>query len=164
MMAAPGRGGWSAAGRPFRDSLDIAALIDGLVPADGQRGVIVATANGAICLDLFDKPGTLATYWDGLLAGYALDALEAGAPHFDQADAEAFVVRILAAEIPAVGLGTELHIGAGDLTGGALTWAGAVVHLAAFGSPWVAPADGDTPSGPQMALGLRALATSPDGP
>jgi len=116
---------------------DVAALISGLAPSDGQRGVVVATGNGRICLDLFDKPSTLAAYWDGLLAGYALDALGTESPSFDQADAEAFLTRILAAvvtEAAAVGLGTELHLGDDDVTGGALTWDGAVVHLAAFGA------------------------------
>ncbi|MDQ6613327.1 MAG: hypothetical protein M3083_00795 [Actinomycetota bacterium] len=113
----------------------IATIVDGLVPAEGQRGVIVAAGNGTICLDLFDKPSTLAAYWDGLLAGYTLDALGAQPPPFGREDAEALITAILAAtatESPAVGLGTELHLGDDDLIGGALTWEGTVVHLAAF--------------------------------
>ena len=39
-----------------------------------------------------------------------------------------------ATEAAAVALGTEVHFGDDDVTGGALVWDGAVVHLAAFGA------------------------------
>jgi hypothetical protein len=39
-----------------------------------------------------------------------------------------------ATESSAVALGTEVHFGDDDVTGGALVWEGAVVHLAAFGA------------------------------
>src|SRR5437667_173742 len=54
----------------------VAAIVEGLRPGDGQRGVLVVTGGGVLALDLFDKPSTLAAYWDGLLAGYALDAVD----------------------------------------------------------------------------------------
>jgi hypothetical protein len=119
---------------------DVAAMVEGLRPLDGQRGVLVVSEGGIVALDLFDKPATLAAYWDGLLAGYALDALGArsgGTAGFGSSEAQAFLGRILAApatEATAVALGTELHFGDDDVTGGALVWEGAVVHLAAFGS------------------------------
>ncbi len=85
------------------------------------------------------------------MAGYALDALGgrtatgagagADAPPqavaFDADRARAFLDHVFAApatEAAAVALGTELHFGDDDVTGGALIWEGAVVHLAAFGS------------------------------
>ena len=124
----------------------VAAIVDGLRPVEGQRGVLAVTASGSVALDLFDKPATLAAYWDGLLAGYALDALggrstdtRRGADAnevFDSAEARAFLDRVLgsdATEAEAVALGTEVHFGDDDVTGGALIWDGAVVHLAAFG-------------------------------
>jgi hypothetical protein len=109
------------------------------------------TAGGAVALDLFDKPATLAVYWDGLLAGYALDALGGrggdaaagqdddgtGPAAFAATDARAFLDRVLrapATEAAAVALGTEVHFGDDDVTGGALVWERAVVHLAAFGN------------------------------
>lgn len=117
---------------------DVAAVIAGLRPAGGQRGVIVASGRGLVTLDLFDKPSTLATYWDGLLSGYALDALGVDAPVFDRADAERFLERVLgttATEATPVGAGRELHLGDETVTGGALVWDDAVVHLAAFATP-----------------------------
>lgn len=126
---------------------DVAAVVEGLRPVEGQRGVLAVTANGSVALDLFDKPATLAAYWDGLLAGYALDALggrATGTGHgaaangvFDTAEARAFLDRVLgsdATDAAAVALGTEVHFGDDDVTGGALVWNGAVVHLAAFGN------------------------------
>ena len=131
---------------------DVAAIVEGLRPVDGQHGVLVVSSSGVVALDLFDKPATLAAYWDGLLAGYALDAVGSRAvatvepaavgagpdpAAFDRAGAAAFLERILVApatESAAVALGTEIHFGDDDVTGGALVWEGAVVHLAAFGA------------------------------
>jgi hypothetical protein len=129
---------------------DVAAIVEGIRPVEGQRGVLAVTASGIVALDLFDKPATLAAYWDGLLAGYALDAVggravatgaRAGAAtdpaSFDRSAAATFLGRVLgspATESAAVALGTEVHFGDDDVTGGALVWEGAVVHLAAFGA------------------------------
>ena len=118
----------------------VAAIVEGLRPGDGQRGVLVVTGGGVVALDLFDKPSTLAAYWDGLLAGYALDAVDnpgAGPAAFEPADARAFLDQVMGAaatETGGVALGTEIHFGDDDVTGGALVWEGAVVHLAAFGA------------------------------
>jgi hypothetical protein len=92
---------------------EVAALVEGLEPVDGQRRVLVVTAGGVVALDLFDKPSTLAAYWDGLLAGYAIDAVDrrggaAAAAEFGPADAQAFLDHVLgspATETGAVGLG-----------------------------------------------------------
>lgn len=114
---------------------DVAALVAGLRPVENQRGVLVMSGSGVVTLDLFDKPSTLATYWNGLLSGYALDAIGAEAPSFDSGDAEGFLERVrgaTATEADAVGLGRELHLGDETITGGALVWDDAVVHLAAF--------------------------------
>ena len=119
---------------------EVAALVEGLRPVEGQRGVLVVSSRGVVALDLFDKPATLAAYWDGLLSGYGLDALgraATGPAAFDRAAARAFVDRVLgspATESAAVALGDEVHFSDDDVTGGALVWDGAVVHLAAFGA------------------------------
>ena len=113
----------------------VAALVADLRPLENQRGVLVVSGSGLVTLDLFDKPSTLATYWDGLLSGYALDALRAEAPSLDSGNAEAFLERLrgaTATEAEGVGLGRELHLGDETITGGALIWDDAVVHLAAF--------------------------------
>jgi len=127
---------------------DVAAVVEGLRPVEGQRGVLVVSRGGVVALDLFDKPATLAAYWDGLLAGYAFDAVSgrigeatddgaAGAATFGPSEAQAFLDHVFAApatEATAVALGTELHFGDDDVTGGALVWDRAVVHMAAFGT------------------------------
>ncbi|MGH9039572.1 MAG: ARPP-1 family domain-containing protein [Acidimicrobiia bacterium] len=113
----------------------IDALVAELRPADGQRGVIVAAGEHIVSLDLFDKPETLALYWDGLVAGYAVEAIGTTPPMLSEADARAFVDRVLGApatDAPGVALGTELHLADGRLTGSALAWEGSLVHVAAF--------------------------------
>lgn len=65
-----------------------------------------------------------------MLAGYALDAIDGGpAPPvpFEQADARAFLDEVLGApaiETGGVALGTEIHFGDDNVTGGALVWEG----------------------------------------
>ena len=114
---------------------ELDAMLVDLDPAPGQRGVVVAVGGVVRGIDCFDKESTLAAYWQGLVAGYALDALQApeGAPTVEAADS--FIARVLAADgatSPAVGLGRD-HVITGDgVTGHALEWDGAIVHLAAF--------------------------------
>ncbi len=113
----------------------IDAVVAQLRPVEGQRGVVVAAGEHVVSLDLFDKASTLATYWDGLVAGYVFEGFGSPPPAFSLADAEAFTARVLAAaitEAPGVALGTELHLADDRLTGSGLTWEGTVVHLAAF--------------------------------
>ena len=105
--------------------------------------MVAAVADRVVGLDLFDRPATLEAYWDGLLAGYALDAVgqAAGTPSLDTV--RAFVTAAASAEgreTEAVGLGRELHLAGAGVTGFALRWKGTVVHLAAF------PAGGETKS------------------
>lgn len=92
-------------------------------------------------LDLFDKVGTLARYWDAITGAFALDALtvgEAAAPVAGGdlvAEVEAFLRFTLAADGPrlgGVGEGDEIHLRAEAVDGQALVWDDAVIHLAAF--------------------------------
>jgi hypothetical protein len=116
---------------------DLRAIVDGLGPLPEQRGVLVAVGREVRGMDWFDKASTLAAYWEGLVQGYAIDALQAGEAVAAVADAEGFVRRVLDADItsePAVGLGRERGIAGAGIAGHALEWERAVVHLAAFAS------------------------------
>jgi hypothetical protein len=99
--------------------------------------VIVAVGDAIRGIDVFDKPTTLALYWDGLCAGYALDAIgtRVAAPPPILADAQTFATRVVGAslsdELPA-GLGTTATILADGIVGHALRWDGTPVHVAAF--------------------------------
>ena len=57
--------------------LELDALLEHVRPTGEQRGVLVAIGGKVRSLDLFDKPSTLAAHWDGLTAGYAIDAVAA---------------------------------------------------------------------------------------
>ncbi len=114
---------------------ELDATIAAFTPSPEQCGVIVAVSGTVRGIDLFDKPSTLAAYWDGLVAGYAIDALRAPAGAASVSDAEAFVARIDdAADTPrrAVGLGRDHTLDGDGVTGHSLEWKGTVVHLAAF--------------------------------
>jgi hypothetical protein len=110
-------------------------VLDGITPASEQAGVIVAMGGSVRGIDLFDKASTFAAYWDGLVAGYAMDALAAHESTIGVSAAAEFVGRLLDATdtlTDAIGLGRD-HVLQGDgITGHALEWDGAIVHLAAF--------------------------------
>jgi hypothetical protein len=122
-------------------SPELDTTIAALSPSPEQCGVVVAVGGTVRGIDLFDKPSTLAAYWDGLVAGYAIDALRAPSGASAVSDAEAFVARVLAATDtprPAVGLGRDHTLEGSGITGHSLEWKTATVHLAAF----VTSADG----------------------
>ena len=54
---------------------DVSSLVAGSRPLPDQCGVAVAIGGTLRGFDCFDKPSTLAVYWDSLVAGYALDAV-----------------------------------------------------------------------------------------
>lgn len=122
----------------------------------GQIGAAFAVRGRLAGVELFDASVTLIKYLPGLVAGYALDALDdfehitpwapAAAPVEDPMPPDAGpqvsmqAVRELLARIaagiptrqPGVGLGEDLRITDGSLVGAALVDAGRVVHLCAF--------------------------------
>lgn len=109
-------------------------------PQPGQTGVAAVIDGRIAAVDLFDRPETLAAYWDGVVTGYAVDALGAPATAA-MTDAEVrdtfadLVDRLLAApavEAPGAGLGATVHVSDGDLQASLLVVDGAVVHLAAL--------------------------------
>jgi hypothetical protein len=86
-----------------------------------------------VCLDVFDKPATLAKLWDRLTQGLALDALEHGDTAC-QAMGSGFSVavykRMLWRKVAAVGLG-ETYRATGDdgILATAITMNGTLIHL-----------------------------------
>ncbi len=106
-------------------------------PAKGQIGAIFAINGCAAGVEIFDSPDTLATYLPKIMRSYALDALanQTAVAGADEADATRLLDSILDLEsqsFPAVGLGEDLRIESAEITGGALSHNGRVVHLAAF--------------------------------
>ncbi|MGZ4790363.1 MAG: ARPP-1 family domain-containing protein [Ilumatobacteraceae bacterium] len=110
-------------------------LIDDLEPGVDQQGVLVAIGGEVRGVDLFDKPSTLSAYWSGLLAGYALDAVGRSDKGPELAAAADFADRIGAAAVVAFdapGLGEAGRLVGPGVFGAQKSWAGTVVHLAAF--------------------------------
>jgi hypothetical protein len=109
-------------------------------PAPGQSGVLAVAGGRVLALDLFDRPETLASVWDRLVRGYAVDALTLAEPRDREADvpaARAFLTDAAATGNDAtchegVGLGIDVLITSPATVTSALTWQGAVVHLASF--------------------------------
>ncbi len=103
---------------------DVDAMVRDLAPHPDQCGVVVAVGGELRGLDAFDKPSTLASYWDSLVTGYAIDALresDTAAP--TTADAERFLARVGTAtdtRIPAVGLGVGHALSGDGIDGQAL--------------------------------------------
>lgn len=115
--------------------VDVSRLVGGTRPLDGQRGVAVAIDGVVRAVDVFDRPETLAVYWESLVAGYALDAVIDGGRRTTHADVGGFLDRLAAADVtvtPGVGLGEELHVRGDDVVATGLRWDGTLVHLAAF--------------------------------
>ena len=106
--------------------------------ADGQVGAIFAINGAAAGMELFDSTDTLRTYLPKILRSYALDALasQTSSPaKAEDAEAARLLESILALDaksFPAIGLGEDLRLDSPDITGGALTQNGRVIHLAAF--------------------------------
>lgn len=112
-------------------------LID-VEAAEGQIGVIVAINGAAAGVEMFDSPDTLRTYLPKIMRSYALDALanHMKKPHAAEASEAAnlldSILELDTKSFPAVGLGEDLRIDSPNITGGALSLNGRVVHLAAF--------------------------------
>ena len=105
-----------------------------ITPRNGQTGVIFLLGDEVVGMDLFDRPETLQQYLRGIVAGHALDAVDATAA-VDPARAIAeFLARVDAADREggaAVGLGEEI-VFRGGVSGVGLTYGGTLVHVAAF--------------------------------
>ena len=76
-----------------------------------KDGVIVAIGDRCVSAELFDRPETLAAFWDEIIASIALDVPKRiDGPRPSVSRALRFLRRVLRAEVestPGVGLGTE---------------------------------------------------------
>lgn len=101
-----------------------------------QIGVICRIGGTLAGLDLFGSERALARAFPKLVRGSALQALagyaKAQLPALDEHQLLHAALTAAADVFPAVGLGEELRIDAGDIGGGALGLAGELVHLFAF--------------------------------
>lgn len=116
---------------------DLESMTLGLQPLPGQRGVVVGIGGTVRGLELFDRAATFADYFDSLLVGYAVEALEAEVIATPSAHARRFIRRLAAAKwsfSDAVGLGQEIVVEGADVTGSGVAWSPErpPVHLAAF--------------------------------
>jgi hypothetical protein len=122
-----------------RDMLDLAARA--IEMKCSQVGMLVAIGGRFVVLDYVSDVEAFAALHDPLVAGYALDALDALEPDAldtrtpSLEDAREFLALLLEAPTraaAAVGLGEALHFGFGGLGGTALASDGELVTLTAF--------------------------------
>lgn len=117
---------------------DLGAYADALSEAvPGQVGAVFALGREIVGADLFDRSRTLTGLLPKLAASYALDALEesgtdAPPPVSVVAAWLENAARADAKIHPAVGLGQDLRLSGPKLSGAALEYAGAAVHVSLF--------------------------------
>jgi hypothetical protein len=108
--------------------------------AENQRGVLV-TINGAVAgLEVFDSGGHLAKYYAKVIQSYALDAIDLqiqGEPRSKGPDLEpgewlAEIMESIVTQNPSLGLGTDLRITDGKVTGSGLLHEGGLLYLSVF--------------------------------
>ncbi len=104
---------------------------------DNQTGALFVIGGEAVGLDLFDSPVTLKTLLPKLVQSYALDAIDAGDKHSkaNKSNAAKLIKDAVGTpeeHFPAVGEGEDLRLRGDELSGGALSTDGGVVHLCVF--------------------------------
>ncbi len=131
---------------------DLSAYADALAEAlPGQIGTVFALGREIVGADLFDQSRTLAGLLPKLTASYALDALEetstdAPPPVPVVAAWLEAAARADAKIHPAVGLGRDLRLSGLKLSGAALEYAGAAVHLSLFAAAGETSSVGQPPT------------------
>ena len=110
-----------------------------LAPCARQVGAAFLAGGRFMGVDAFGREGTLRKVFKGLVESYALDALSAEKTEEPPGAAEEKVKALLEEakaapfeERPSVGLGTDLRLQTGNLTGFALGHEGKLVHLVLF--------------------------------
>ena len=104
----------------------------------GQSGAVVALDGKVVGLELFDSPVTFARFFQKLLRGFALDAIDVEQPLATVPAAEiaqAFLERLAASSaqtFAALGDGEDVRLQGADIVAGALVADGKVRHLAGF--------------------------------
>jgi hypothetical protein len=103
-----------------------------------QVGAVFAINGRIVGLELFDAEKTCAGYLEKIASGYALDAIDYYTPLHPVAsreDAGRFLERVAREpeeRFPSIGIGEDVRINGGRLTGAALVAQGRTVHLCAF--------------------------------
>ena len=116
------------------DRSAVAEELCGLGPLPGQCGVVVTHGHRAVSAEVFGSPDLLAPHWNALVRSHLLERPTAG----DRPSATAalkLLGRFAEAESvdsPGIGLGVELHVRTGRVTGQALTLDGSIVHTSLF--------------------------------
>jgi hypothetical protein len=96
--------------------------------------MVVAIAGEVVSVDLFDKSAALATLWDRLVQGVAIDALEVGDTGC-RADSSDILVRLYRTkgmgwrQVATVGLGEAFRAQDDDALATALVVDGVPIHL-----------------------------------
>ncbi|MGZ8631197.1 MAG: ARPP-1 family domain-containing protein [Actinomycetota bacterium] len=123
----------------FRDRrADLRRIVEGVGRPDPEHNGVMAFAGWRpLALDVFDRPETLAALWDRLVQGYAMDALTEQPSSVGEEFAHGFLKGIADPDAETtshegVGLGIDVIMTSPTSVADALTWQGAVVHLAAF--------------------------------
>ena len=115
---------------------DLESVLAELMAEPSQVGIACLSGKRVLGVDLFAHPETLASYLNGLVAGYWLDA-EDGDGTALVSEIEQFLSRVNKAKAavgPGVGIGEEVRL-EGAVTGVGLRVDGELVHLGAFPEP-----------------------------
>jgi hypothetical protein len=119
---------------------EIGALADDVELRDGQLGALACVGGAPVALDVVSRPDVFAALHDGLVRGYALDALgapSAGGDPAGTAGAAAFVDATLSASrrsVPTAGLGEAHALAGAGVIGSSLAHEGELIALCAFPS------------------------------
>jgi hypothetical protein len=114
---------------------EVDAARSALAAGADQVGALVFLGARWVGLELLASPPLFRTAWPRLCAGYAADAIGTGGTSEPGESVEAILARIGAAAVEparAPGLGEELRLIGGQISGAALTVENRVAHLAAF--------------------------------
>ena len=112
----------------------VESLVGGTSPQPGQRGVAAFVSGELLAIDLFDTPQTMTDYWSGLVAGYALDALDAPLGSVHRRQVRWVLAGIAGAGSTAAqsqGLGETSHLLSATVSAIALSLSDVLVHLSA---------------------------------
>ena len=133
-----------------RHAITVEEFVRAFTCQDCLAGVVFAVSGQALGLDLFDHPSTMRRLFPKLVRSYALDALDAPPEQTGSPDRSIFselMVRAAAATTftqPAVGLGKDVRLSGGSVSGSALWAEERYIHICAFGT------NGEGTAGPNL--------------
>lgn len=125
--------------RPYREAMGSL-----LARHPNACGVVAASGEEFLVADLFGSPGLFRKLWPKLLDSYVLDAIDrpSSLRRLTREEAERFLdaaARTEASARSTPGAGELYDLHGGRVTGSALVYRAAVVHLDLFPRPWVTP-------------------------